>query len=111
MFLGILRLKLLVLSFLVPLVQSQLAVNKTVDDSYIFDSTQLDGIQYGPQWYHEYGDSNRKNSSLNTTITADSNLVYFFQGISLPPLCLTCSFHVFQVTPSTTMLIEISRTA
>jgi hypothetical protein len=94
MSLGTLRLKLLVLSFLLSLVQSQLAVNKTVDDLYVFALDRLDGIQYGPQWYREYGDSNRRDSSLHTTITADSNLVYFFQGISLLRYYLTCLSHV-----------------
>ncbi|KAG8737142.1 hypothetical protein FRC10_008546 [Ceratobasidium sp. 414] len=71
------------LAFLAPLVSSQQAVSRVVDDSYVFDLTRLDGIQYSPQWYPEQYDSNRQQGTLHTSLRSSSNLVYFFQGSAI----------------------------
>ncbi|KAJ1301893.1 hypothetical protein OPQ81_000733 [Rhizoctonia solani] len=72
-------LSLLVLLF-VPWVHAQQRVNKTVDDTEVFDLYRPGGVQYGPAWYVEPDGRNRFNNSLHTSTTPSSNLIYFFQG-------------------------------
>ncbi|CAE6504347.1 unnamed protein product [Rhizoctonia solani] len=78
------HLNLRFLSFLVVLfalrVHAQQRTNKTVDDADVFDSYNPGGIQYGPAWYVEPDGRNRFDSTLHTSTTAASNLIYFFQG-------------------------------
>ncbi|KAG9099570.1 hypothetical protein FS749_000938 [Ceratobasidium sp. UAMH 11750] len=71
------------LAFLALPIYSQQSVSRVVDDSYVFDLTHLDGIQYSPQWYSEQSDSNRQQGTLHTSIRSSSNLVYFFQGSAI----------------------------
>ncbi|CAE6495310.1 unnamed protein product [Rhizoctonia solani] len=65
---------------LFPSVHAQQRTNKTVDDADVFNSYNPGGIQYGPAWYVEPDGRSRFNSTLHTSRTAASNLIYFFQG-------------------------------
>ncbi|KAG8788846.1 hypothetical protein FRC12_014129 [Ceratobasidium sp. 428] len=54
---------------------------KVVDDSYIFDSTRLDGIQYSPGWIDKPSSSgSRYNNTFHWTTTPLASLLYNFQG-------------------------------
>ncbi|KAG9091683.1 hypothetical protein FRC07_011807, partial [Ceratobasidium sp. 392] len=64
---------------LLVLVSRVASLQRTVDDTYDFDVTRPDGIQYSPDWTSST-DSSRYNNTIHWTATPQANLVYFFQG-------------------------------
>ncbi|CAE6452316.1 unnamed protein product [Rhizoctonia solani] len=56
-----------------------------IDDSNVYTPTNMNGIQYLPDWSHYLGsDANgRFNNTLSVTTTADAAVVCFFKGSSI----------------------------
>ncbi|KAG8721155.1 hypothetical protein FRC08_015453 [Ceratobasidium sp. 394] len=74
---------LLVFSSLLVLVASLQLNSKIVDDSYDYDPTRPDGIQYSPDWVSNpslSGSSPRYNNTFHWTTTPQASFIYFFQG-------------------------------
>ncbi|KAG9123994.1 hypothetical protein FRC07_013264 [Ceratobasidium sp. 392] len=60
-----------------------MSLQLTVDDTYDFDLTRPDGIQYSPGWMSgidSSASSPRYNNTIHWTTTPQANFVYFFQG-------------------------------
>ncbi|KAG8711951.1 hypothetical protein FRC08_015213 [Ceratobasidium sp. 394] len=74
---------LLVFSSLLVLVASLQLNSKIIDDSYDYDPTRPDGIQYSPDWVSNpslSGSSPRYNNTFHWTTTPQASFIYFFQG-------------------------------
>ncbi|KAG8759490.1 hypothetical protein FRC12_009744, partial [Ceratobasidium sp. 428] len=73
----------LLLSFIRPSLSFQ---TKFVKDSFSYNSGQLDGIQYSPEWRETFKSiltPSGNNSTLHVADTPGSKLAYFFRGESI----------------------------
>ncbi|KAG8678034.1 hypothetical protein FRC09_020175 [Ceratobasidium sp. 395] len=73
----------LLLSFIRPSLSFQ---TKFVKDSFSYNSGQLDGVQYSPEWRETFKSiltPSGNNSTLHVADTPGSKLAYFFRGESI----------------------------